>query len=82
MSSCLFYFRFNFDLGIFHANQTTKTQNYGRGLVDRKLVEAPPHPLVVLRSQGRLSVFGSLLFLDVLCGYVLLFLLDTKIESR
>ena len=49
-------------------------QNQVRELVDRKLVKAapPPHPLVIslLAVPRRLFCFGSLVVLDVVCGYV------------
>ena len=51
-----------------------------------KLVEAPPpQPLQVillLAVQRRVFCFGSLVVLDVICGYVFLFVLDIKIENR
>ena len=65
----------------------------GEGL-STKLVEASPaafprHPsqplrpvILVLAVQRRLFCFGSLVALDVVCGYLLLFLLDIKIGSR
>ena len=33
-------------------------------------------------SQGGSSAFGSFVVLDLVCGYVLLFLLDIEIENR
>ena len=55
-------------------------------LVDHKLVKATPtpHPPVILLMAvlRRPFSFGSLVVLDVVCGYVLLFLLDIKTETR
>ena len=51
-------------------------QTQGRGLVYRKLVQAPPLPpstFITVRPKA-----DSLVVLDVVCGYVLLFLLDIK----
>ena len=52
-----------------------------RGLVDRKLVKAPPPPsnFIAGRSKAALLVW---FFGGVACGYVLLFLLEIKIENR
>ena len=52
-------------------------QNQGRGLVDRKLVNAPPPPPVILllAVPRRLFCFSSLVILGVVCCYLLLFLL-------
>ena len=36
----------------------------------------------LLAVPRRLFCFGSLVVLDVVCGYVLLFVLDIKIENR
>ena len=38
--------------------------------------------ILLLAVPRRLFCFGSLLGLDVVCGYVLLFLLDIKIKNR
>ena len=38
--------------------------------------------ILLLAVQGGSSFFGSLVVLDVVYGYVLLFLLDTKLESK
>ena len=54
-------------------------QNYGRGLVDRKLVQAPQQ-FYCWPSQGSSSVFGSFVVLDVVFRYLLLFLLDINIK--
>ena len=56
----------------------------GRGLVDRKLVEAPPSPppvILLLAGPRRLFCFGSLVVLDVGFRYLSLCLLsiNTKI---
>ena len=41
----------------------------------------PPTPVILLLAvPRRLFCFGSLVVLDVVCGYFLLFLLDIKIE--
>ena len=50
-------------------------QNLGRWLVDRKLVEASSNVIA-----GRPE--AVLLFWFLVCGYVLLFFLDIKIENR
>ena len=43
----------------------------------------PPPPVILLLAVQRLLFcFGSLVVLDVVCDYVLLFLLDLKIENR
>ena len=55
-------------------------QNQERRLVDRKLVQPPV--ISSLAVPKRLFSFGSLVVLDVVCRYVLLFLLDIKIEKR
>ena len=54
-------------------------QNLGRGLIDSKLVEAPHQVLVVPRW---LFCFGTLVDIDVICGYFLLFVLDIKLDNR
>ena len=33
-------------------------------------------------AENRLFWFGSLVVLDMVCGYVLLFLIDLRIENR
>ena len=38
--------------------------------------------ILLLAVQGGSFVFGSLVVLDVVCGYVLLVLLDKKLESK
>ena len=54
-------------------------QNQGRGLVDHKLVKAPPPPplpvILLLAVPRRLFCFGALVILDVVCRYLSLFLL-------
>ena len=55
-------------------------QNQGRGLVDRKLLQAPlpppPQSVIVLLAIPRwLFRFGSLVILDVVRCYLLFFLL-------
>ena len=58
-------------------------QNKGRWLVNRKLDEAPPSPVILLSAvPRRLFCFGSLVVLDVMCGYLLYFLLDIKIGNK
>ena len=49
-------------------------QKLGRGLVDRKLVQAPV--ILLLAVPRRLFSFGSSAVLDEVCGYVSLFLLN------
>ena len=62
-------------------------QNYGRGLVDRKLVEPPPSPPPPKKKKRGLiagCLYAALqlwFFGGFRCG-VLLFLLDTKVENR
>ena len=53
-------------------------------MVDRKLVEdLPTSPVIkLLDVPRRLFCFGSFVGLDVVCGYVLLFLLGIRIENR
>ena len=41
----------------------------------------PPPVILLLAAPRRLFCFGSLVVLDVVCGYVLLFLLDMKIKK-
>ena len=57
-------------------------QNQGRGLVDRKLVQAPPpSPVILLLAvPRRLFCSGSSVVLDVECRYFTLFLLYINIE--
>ena len=58
-------------------------QNQGRGLVDRKLVQAPPPPplvILLLAVPRRLFCVGSLVILDAVCRYLSLFLLHINIE--
>ena len=59
-------------------------QNYGRGLVDRKLVEAPPPPppqqFIAGRPKAALP-FGSLVIVDVVCPYLSLFVLYINIGN-
>ena len=57
-------------------------QNQGRGLVNHKLVKAPlPHTVILLLAiPRRLFCFGSLVILDVVCRYLLLFLLYINIK--
>ena len=52
-------------------------QNQGRGLVDRKQVQAPSlPPVILLLAVPRwLFCFDSLVILDVVCRYLSLFLL-------
>ena len=57
-------------------------QNQGRGLFDRRLLHPPTHVILLLAVPDRLFCFGSLVVLDVVCGYVLLCLLVIKIENR
>ena len=59
-------------------------QTQGRGLADCKLVyPSPPPPVIpLLGVPRRLFCFGSLVVLDVVCGYVLLILSNIKIENR
>ena len=60
-------------------------QNQERGLVDRKLVEAPPPPppppsnFIADRPKAAL-LFGSLEILDVVCSYLWLFSLYINIK--
>ena len=49
-------------------------QNQGRELVARKLVQAPS-VILLLAVRRRLFCFESLVILDVVCCYLLLFLL-------
>ena len=56
-------------------------QNQVRGLVDRKLVEAPPPPSnSLLAVPMRLFWFGLLVILDVVCRYLSLFVIYINIE--
>ena len=61
-------------------------QNQGRGLVDRKLVQAPPPPppfppvILLLAVPRRLFCFGSLVVLDVVFRYLSLFLLYINLK--
>ena len=55
-------------------------QNYRRGLVDRKLVEATPPVIILLAVPRRLFCLGSLVILDVVCRYLSLFLLYINIK--
>ena len=58
-------------------------QNQGRGLVDRKLVQASPLTsavILMLAVPRRLFCFGSLVILVVMCCYLLFFLLYINIE--
>ena len=66
-------------------------QNQWRGLVDRKLVQAPPPPpapptptpvILLLAVPRWLFCFVSFVVLDVVSDYVLFFLLYVKIKSR
>ena len=46
-------------------------RNQGRGLVDLKLVKAPPPPVILLLAvPRRLFCFGSLVILDVVFRYL------------
>ena len=57
-----------------------------RGLVDNKLVQAPPPPprtpsaILLLAVPRRLFCFGSLVILDVVCRYLSLSVLYINIE--
>ena len=55
-------------------------QNKGRELVDRKLVKPPV--ILLPAVPRRLFGFGSLVVLDVVRGYLLFILLETKTENR
>ena len=57
-------------------------QNQGRGLVDRKLVPAPPAPVILLLAvpKRRLYCSGSFVILDVVCRYLSLIVLYINIE--
>ena len=60
-------------------------RNQGRtksgGLVDRKLVEAFPTPVILLLAVSRrLFCFGSVVSLDVVCRYLSLFFLYINIQ--
>ena len=61
-------------------------QNQGQGWVDRKHVKPPspfPYPVILLLAvPRRLFCFSSLGVLDVVCVYLLFFLLDIKTENR
>ena len=54
-------------------------QNQGQGLVDRKLVEAPP-VILLLAVPRRLFCFGSLVVLDVVFRSLSLFLVYINIK--
>ena len=56
-------------------------QNQGRGLVDRKLVNAPSN-FYCWPSQGGSSAFGSLVIIDVARCYLWLFTLYINIVSE
>ena len=57
-------------------------QNQGRGLVDRKLVQAPlpPSNFIAGRLKGGLFCFGSLVILDVAWCHLWLFSLYINIK--
>ena len=62
-------------------------QNQRRGLVDRKLFQAPrppSHPSNLIAGRPKAALlfwsFGSLVILDVVCRYLLLFVLYINIE--
>ena len=59
-------------------------QKQGRGLVDHKLVQAPPRPsnFYCWPSQGGSSVFGSLVNLDVARCYLWLSHVIYKYKNR
>ena len=54
-------------------------QNQGRGLVDRKLVKAPP-VILLLAVPRRLFCLGSLVVFDVVFRHLSLFLLHINIK--
>ena len=68
---------------MFHANQTTKClrnqAELRRGLVDRRLVEAPQY-FLLLAVPRRLFCFGPLVILDVARYYLWLFTLYINIK--
>ena len=47
-----------------------------------KVTPPPPLVIILLSVPRRLFCFGSLVVLDVVCNYVLLFVLDIKNENR
>ena len=55
-------------------------QKKGRGLVDRKQVEAPSN-FIAGRPKATLLFLVLLVVVDVVCGYSLFFLSDIKIEK-
>ena len=60
-------------------------QNWGRGLVDRRLVEAPPPPVMFIAGRPRATIlFCSLVILDVARCYLWIFTLyiDIKIGKN
>ena len=58
-------------------------QNLGRGLTDRKLIEAPNCSSNFIAGRPKaVLLFWFLMVLEMVYGYVLLFLLDIKIENR
>ena len=82
---CVFLKKCTHELGIFNANQTTKyLRNQGRtrrGLVDSKLVEAPPPPVILLLAVSRrLFCLGSFVILEVARCYLWLFTLYINIK--
>ena len=64
-------------VGVFLVNQSrTKGESWSTANKFK-----PPPPVILVLAAPRWC-FGSLVVLDVVCGYVLLFLLDIKIENR
>ena len=63
-------------------------QNQGRGLVDRKQVQAPlppptsPQVILLLAVPRRLFCFGSLVVLDVVFRYFCLLYINAKISKN
>ena len=56
-------------------------QKQGQALLDRKLVHPPPNPVILLLAvPRRIFCFGSLVILDVVCRYLLLFVLYINIK--
>ena len=58
-------------------------RSWGRGLVNRRLVESPPPPppaVLLLAVPGRLFCFGSLVVLGVECQCFSLFVLYINIQ--
>ena len=65
-----------------HCGTKAELRARARARVGRPQTSEAPHVKLFAGRPGRLFCFGSLVVLNVVRSYVLLFLLDIKIENK